>query len=144
MYNQHLWLRLKCLFVLNNDLNTSKIIQGYIQRYCRVINLLMQTRFFKKKKTPLYPKCADLLLKTARSTYWLFSKHNLCVSYIYVRFVICHKSTLHMSKNKFSVVSRPKVDMNRHLLFVNQVQSFPVSHINYGNRRSIFPKRSST
>jgi hypothetical protein len=33
-------------------------------------------------------------------------------SYKYVQFVICHKPTLHLPKNKISVVSRPELYMN--------------------------------
>lgn len=116
MYIQQLWLRLKCLFVLTNDLNTSKINQGQIQRYCGVIGFTNVDIFQKTK--PLELKCVDMLLKIARSTYWLHSKQNLCVSYKYVQFVICHKSTLRMPTSKVSVVCTPKVDINKHELSI--------------------------
>jgi hypothetical protein len=58
-------------------------------------------------------------------------------SYKYVQFVIRHKPTLHVPKNKISVVSRPE-------LYMNYVQGFPVSHIKYRNRSCIFSKCPST
>ena len=111
MYIQHLWLRLKCLLVFNNNINTNKIIQGYTQRYCEVIRFNKVDSFLKKK---LQPKCVDMLMKIGRQTYWLLSKQNLCFSCRYIQYVICHNSTVHMPPSKVSVVSRPKVGINGH------------------------------